>query len=91
MIVAPCLPWPKPPTLRRMRPAFSPARQKSCGGGTIRRGSGFGRVDQPGGQGVAEQDAKGLISQLITSAMTSPFGRRPTSPGEPKSMAIIIG
>jgi hypothetical protein len=34
---------------------------------------------------------KGLISQLMTRVMTSPFGLRPTSFSEPKSMAIIIG
>ena len=34
---------------------------------------------------------KGLISQLIVSVITSPFGRRPTALSEPRSMAIIIG
>ena len=34
---------------------------------------------------------KGLISQLITSVMTKPFGRWPTTLSEPKSMAIIMG
>jgi hypothetical protein len=34
---------------------------------------------------------KGLISQLTTSVMTSPFGFCPTALSEPKSIAIIIG
>jgi hypothetical protein len=34
---------------------------------------------------------KGLISQLMTSVITRPLGRRPTALSEPKSIAIIIG
>ena len=34
---------------------------------------------------------KGLISQLITSVITNPSGRCPTSRNERKSLAVIIG